>query len=158
MKKSLLTLAVSMCALSMTAAETPQTFTIDGKDYSYNLITSKQVGPGVVYNRIRIADFPLNINYMTVDLTNPTTVSKPNRQTRKPVRQRNLLMPTPVCRKPERSQSALKTATSGVSQVKVSTLSSPLAHRSTHVCATVRLSTRPTATMTNGTAVLHAQV
>ena len=71
MKKSLLTLAVSMCALSMTAAETPQTFTIDGKDYSYNLLTSKQVGPGVVYNRIRIADFPLNINYMTVDLTNP---------------------------------------------------------------------------------------
>ena len=71
MKKSLLTLAVSMCALSMTAAETPQTFTIDGKDYSYDLITSKQVGPGVVYNRIRIADFPLNINYMTVDLTNP---------------------------------------------------------------------------------------
>ena len=71
MKNSLLTLAVSMCALSMTAAETPQTFTIDGKDYSYNLITSKQVGPGVVYNRIRIADFPLNINYMTVDLTNP---------------------------------------------------------------------------------------
>ena len=70
MKKQLLTLAVSMCALSMTAAETPQTFTIDGKDYSYNLITSKQVGPGVVYNRIRIADFPLNINYMTVDLTN----------------------------------------------------------------------------------------
>ena len=60
-----------MCALSMTAAETPQTFTIDGKDYSYDLITSKQVGPGVVYNRIRIADFPLNINYMTVDLTNP---------------------------------------------------------------------------------------
>ena len=80
MKKSLLALAVSMCALSMTAAETPkttqtppvpQTFTIDGKDYSYNLLTSKQVGPGVVYNRIRIADFPLNINYMTVDLTNP---------------------------------------------------------------------------------------
>ena len=74
MKKSLLALAVSMCALSMTATETPktpQTFTIDGKDYSYNLITSKQVGPGVVYNRIRIADFPLNINYMTVDLTNP---------------------------------------------------------------------------------------
>ena len=55
MKKSLLALAVSMCALSMTATETPktpQTFTIDGKDYSYNLITSKQVGPGVVYNRI----------------------------------------------------------------------------------------------------------
>ena len=72
MKKTLLTLAVSMCALSMTAAETPQTFTIDGKDYSYNLITSKQVGPRVVYNRIRIADFPLNINYMTVDLTNPS--------------------------------------------------------------------------------------
>lgn len=71
MKKSLLTLALSLSAITLSANEMPETFTIDGKDYSYSLITSKQVGPGVVYNRIRIPDFPLNINYMTVDLSNP---------------------------------------------------------------------------------------
>ena len=135
MKKSLLALAVSMCALSMMAAETPkttqappvpQTFTIDGKDYSYNLITSKQVGPGVVYNRIRIADFPLNINYMTVDLTNP--YNRIETQQANENRQRNSLMPTRVCRKPERSQSALKTATSGVCREPDSIHSSLSAH------------------------------
>ena len=71
MKKSLLTLALSLSAITLSANEMPETFTIDGKDYSYSLITSKQVGPGVVYNRVRIPDFPLNINYMTVDLSNP---------------------------------------------------------------------------------------
>lgn len=71
MKKSLLVWALSLSAFTLTASEMPETFTIDGKDYSYSLITSKQVGPGVVYNRIRIPDFPLNINYMTVDLSNP---------------------------------------------------------------------------------------
>ena len=71
MRKSLLFIALSLTALAAAATETSKTFTIDGKEYSYDLITSKQVGPGVVYNRIRIPDFPLNINYMTVDLTNP---------------------------------------------------------------------------------------
>ncbi|UKI25319.1 MAG: hypothetical protein L6U61_01400 [Bacteroidales bacterium] len=106
MKKSLLTLAVSMCALSMTAAETPQTFTIDGKDYSYNLITSKQVGP-VWSTTVSALPIPLNINYMTVDLTNPYNRIE-TQQANERVRQRNSSMPTRVCRKPERSQSALK--------------------------------------------------
>lgn len=61
----------AVTALAVPAvAETP-TFTIDGTDYSYNLITQKEIGPGVTYRRIRIPDYPLNINYMVVDLTNP---------------------------------------------------------------------------------------
>lgn len=146
-----------MCALSMTAAETPQTFTIDGKDYSYDLITSKQVGPGVVYNRIRIADFPLNINYMTVDLTNPYNRIETQQANEKTGTTEKLADAYTRMQKAGKKPIGARTATSGVSQVKASTLSSPSAHRSTHVCATVRLSTRPTATMTNGTAVLHAQ-
>ncbi len=71
MKKCLLTMALAASAFAVMTAETPSSFTIDGKEYAYNLLESKQVGPGVVYNRIRIPDFPLNINYMTVDLTNP---------------------------------------------------------------------------------------
>lgn len=71
MKKRLLTMALAASAFALMTAETPKSFTINGTEYSYNLLVSKQVGPGVVYNRIRIPDFPLNINYMTVDLTNP---------------------------------------------------------------------------------------
>ena len=66
MKKILLSLAFAALLLPANAAS----FMIDGKEYSYDLITSKSVGPGVVYNRIRIPDFPLNINYMKVDLNN----------------------------------------------------------------------------------------
>ena len=29
-------------------------FTIDGKEYDYDLLESKEIGPGVRYNRIRI--------------------------------------------------------------------------------------------------------
>ena len=46
-------------------------FSIDGQEYSYDLLIKKEIGPGVEYNRIRIPDFPLNINYMVVDLANP---------------------------------------------------------------------------------------
>ncbi len=46
-------------------------FTIDGKEYDYDLLESKEIGPGVRYNRIRIPGFPLNVNYMVVDLNNP---------------------------------------------------------------------------------------
>ena len=64
-------MALAVSAFAVMTAETPKSFTINGTEYAYNLLESKQVGPGVVYNRIRIPDFPLNINYMTVDLTNP---------------------------------------------------------------------------------------
>ena len=68
MKKPILALFAFM-AVSSSYADVAQ-FSIDGKDYSYDLITKKEIGPGVTYNRIRIPDFPLNINYMTVDLSN----------------------------------------------------------------------------------------
>ena len=67
MKKFLLSLAFAAFLVPANAAS----FIIDGKEYSYDLIISKSVGPGVVYNRIRIPDYPLNINYMTVDVSNP---------------------------------------------------------------------------------------
>ena len=67
MKKILLSLAFATLLLPANAAS----FMIDGKEYAYDLITSKSIGPGVVYNRIRIPDYPLNINYMMVDVSNP---------------------------------------------------------------------------------------
>lgn len=47
------------------------TFTIDDKVYDYDCLIKKEIGPGVTYHRLRIPDYPLNINYITVDLNNP---------------------------------------------------------------------------------------
>lgn len=47
------------------------TFVINEKSYDYDVIEKKEIGPGVVYSRIRIPEFPLNINYTTVDMNNP---------------------------------------------------------------------------------------
>lgn len=69
MKKSLLSL-FAFAAIGAMSAEAAS-FTIDEKVYDYDLLIKKEIGPGVTYHRIRIPDYPLNINYMTVDLTNP---------------------------------------------------------------------------------------
>lgn len=64
---SLTIVAAMLSAASMTA----ETFVINDTDYDYTVLTQKQIGPGVTYTRLRIPDFPLNVNYMVVDLTNP---------------------------------------------------------------------------------------
>ena len=56
---------------SMATAMSAGSFDINGTAYNYDLLEQKEIGPGVIYHRIRIPDYPLNINYMTVDLTNP---------------------------------------------------------------------------------------
>lgn len=43
---------------------------IDEKTYVVDTLIRKEIGPGVVYHRIRIPEYPLNINTLTVDLTN----------------------------------------------------------------------------------------
>ena len=68
MRRLLLPLfAFTACFVPSKAA----TFTIDDKEYDYDLLIKKEIGPGVTYNRIRIPDYPLNINYLTVDMSNP---------------------------------------------------------------------------------------
>ena len=61
----------SVLAVSAVSYGNAASFAIDGKNYDYNLLESKEIGPGVRYSRIRIPDFPLNVNYMVVDLNNP---------------------------------------------------------------------------------------
>ena len=68
MKKRLLSL---FCAVLSVCIADAASFMIDGKEYEYNLLIKKEIGPGVTYHRIRIPDFPLNVNYMVVDLNNP---------------------------------------------------------------------------------------
>lgn len=69
MKKQLLSLAVLWAAAWQCVDAS--NFVIDNKKYQYDIIERKDVGPGVTYTRLRVPDYPLNINYMTVDLSNP---------------------------------------------------------------------------------------
>ena len=68
LKRLLFIPVLAMLAVPCSNAEG---FTIDGEEYGYDLLESKEIGPGVRYNRLRIPDFPLNVNYMVVDLNNP---------------------------------------------------------------------------------------
>lgn len=67
MKRFLLPVLLSMAAVPAIAG----TFTIQGTEYTYDELTRKEIGPGVIYHRLRVPDYPLNINYLEVDLTNP---------------------------------------------------------------------------------------
>ncbi len=60
----------------MAFAASAETFTMtnrSGEEQEYELqrLIERQIGPGTVYTRIRIPEFPLNVNVVTVDLTNP---------------------------------------------------------------------------------------
>ncbi len=46
------------------------TFNLDGVDYVVNTLIERQEGPGIIYRRLRVPDFPLNINLLEVDLNN----------------------------------------------------------------------------------------
>lgn len=41
------------------------------QEFEMQRLIERQIGPGTMYTRIRIPDFPLNVNVVTVDLTNP---------------------------------------------------------------------------------------
>ncbi len=45
--------------------------TIGDKTYVIEKLTERKIGPGTVYTRLRLPDYPLNVNLVTVDLTNP---------------------------------------------------------------------------------------
>ena len=48
-----------------------ETFVIGETEYSANVLISKEIGPGVLYQRYRLPDYPLNFNILKVDLNNP---------------------------------------------------------------------------------------
>ena len=70
MNKSLL-----FCALLVTAAQpaTAESIEIGGKQRQYSVLQSEQPAPGVTYRRLRFtdSDYLLNVNLLTVDLSNP---------------------------------------------------------------------------------------
>lgn len=48
-----------------------ETITLGETEYTIDRLIEREVGPGVHYTRMRIPDYPLNVNVLTVDLTNP---------------------------------------------------------------------------------------
>lgn len=68
MKKFLL----SFTLLSLIGANAlGEQVTLNDKAYDINTIIDRDLGPGVRYTRIRIPDYPLNVNMLRIDVSNP---------------------------------------------------------------------------------------
>ncbi len=67
MKKSLLSLLAAVIALPVGA----ETLELNGKQHEIEELISRTVGPGITYKRIRSNTYPLNINLIMMDVTNP---------------------------------------------------------------------------------------
>ncbi|MDE6396475.1 MAG: hypothetical protein K2K84_04315, partial [Muribaculaceae bacterium] len=69
MNKSLLSLVLCCATMIPVQANTP--IVIDGQEYAVDTIEMHQVGPGTQWMRLRIPQYPLNVNLLTVDLNDP---------------------------------------------------------------------------------------
>ncbi len=67
MKKLLLSFLI--CGVSF--ASMAEVVTLEGKDYEVQRLIDRQIGPGIQHTRFRLPSYPLNINVVKVDLTNP---------------------------------------------------------------------------------------
>lgn len=69
MKKLLLSFAVlaGICCNEAAAEK----ITINGTEYEAETKIQKEIGAGVIHKRIRINDYPLNVNLLFMDMTNP---------------------------------------------------------------------------------------
>lgn len=57
--------------MAITLSASADTIPIQGTNYRADILINRDLGPGVNYKRIRIPDFPLNVNMVTMDLNNP---------------------------------------------------------------------------------------
>lgn len=57
----------SLCTSAINAEE----IEIKGKQYKAERLIERKIGPGTTYLRVRLPDYPLNVNLVTVDLNNP---------------------------------------------------------------------------------------
>ena len=54
-----------------TANGNAETVDINGTSYDITTLIDRDLGPGINYKRIRLADFPLNVNILQMDMNNP---------------------------------------------------------------------------------------
>ena len=59
--------AIMAGCVSMSA----ETINLEGKDYQFNRMIDREIGPGIRHLRLRAPSYPLNVNLLMVDLTNP---------------------------------------------------------------------------------------
>ena len=60
-------LAALMSGLNVQA----ETVMLGDKEYDVNTLIDREIGPGVRYTRLRIPNFPLNVNMLRIDASNP---------------------------------------------------------------------------------------
>lgn len=69
MKKNLLLfLGFSLLTTTFSYAES---VTLDSKEYEITTLIDRDLGPGVRYTRLRLPSYPLNVNLLRIDVTNP---------------------------------------------------------------------------------------
>ena len=69
MRKKLLSLM--LLAMGFTAMAQVDTILINDKNYHVDVIESQDIGPGIHHYRLRIPDYPLNVNILQMDMNNP---------------------------------------------------------------------------------------
>ena len=69
MKSLWIGLTALLCVSAANAAQ--QTVTLEGKEYSVTVCSDAEIGPGIRHTRFRLPSFPLNINVIRIDLSNP---------------------------------------------------------------------------------------
>lgn len=72
MTRKLISIALLGTMLPIASASA-ETVTFTGKEYDMQKLIERRIGPGTLYTRLRLehATSPLNVNIVTVDLTNP---------------------------------------------------------------------------------------
>ena len=69
MRKLLLT--ASLFFAGITASAQVDTILINDKNYRVDVIESQDIGPGIHHYRLRIPEYPLNVNILQMDMNNP---------------------------------------------------------------------------------------
>ena len=68
LKKLLLVLLI---AVGFTSKAQVDTILINDKNYHVDVLESQDIGPGIHHYRLRIPDYPLNVNILQMDMNNP---------------------------------------------------------------------------------------
>ena len=76
MKKTIRTglvaaMLMSVCGASAAEEAVNHQIKIGDQDYTATLLQKRDIGPGTTWRRIRIQGYPLNVNLVTMDMTNP---------------------------------------------------------------------------------------
>lgn len=71
MKKTILSLALMALGATSLFSQDAPAISINDESYDVQYLTTREEGPGILYRRIRIPAYPLNVNLVEVDLNNP---------------------------------------------------------------------------------------